>query len=70
MNVKKPRTIQIFLPTGDPSGIRIAEITTSIIRVIEVPRNQLVDFLEMPESGQVGLYFLGKQRSSYLIPAA
>ena len=63
MNVKKPRTIQIFLPTGDPSGIRIAEITTSIIRLIEVPRNQLVDFLEMPESGQVGLYFLVGQEN-------
>lgn len=55
---KKPRTIQIFLPTGDPSGIRVAEITTSIIRVIEVPRNQLSEFMGLPESKQVGLYFL------------
>lgn len=57
-NGKKPRTIQIFLPTGDPSGIRVAEITTSIIRVIEVPRNQLSEFMSLPESKQVGLYFL------------
>ena len=57
-NIKKPRTIQIFLPTGDPSGIRVAEITTSIIRVIEVPRNQLPEFMNLPESAQVGLYFL------------
>lgn len=33
-----PQTIQIFLPSGDPQGIRVAEITTRIVRVIEVPR--------------------------------
>lgn len=33
-----PKTIQIFLPGGDPRGIRIAEITTRIVQVIEVPR--------------------------------
>src|SRR5690554_1826231 len=54
----RPRTIQIFLPDGDPSGIRIAELTTSIVRVIEVPRNNLAKFLAMPEAKQVGLYFL------------
>ncbi|OWS71977.1 excinuclease ABC subunit C [Polynucleobacter aenigmaticus] len=53
-----PKTIQIFLPTGDPRGIRVAEITTRIVRVIEVPRSLVSDFLKMPEAGQVGLYFL------------
>src|SRR5688572_2329966 len=52
------RTIQIYLPNGDPSGIRVAELTTSVLRVVEVPRNQLNMFLPMPESSQVGLYFL------------
>lgn len=55
---KRPRTIQIFLPSGDPSGIRTAEITTSIVRVIEVPRSQIADFIKMPEAKQVGIYFL------------
>ena len=55
---KRPRTIQIFLPTGDPAGIRIAEQTTSIIRVIEVPRSDIAEFVKMPEAKQVGLYFL------------
>ncbi|EGR0589568.1 TPA: GIY-YIG nuclease family protein [Vibrio cholerae] len=55
---KRPRTIQIFLPSGDPSGIRIAEQTTSIIRLIEVPRSEMAEFVKMPESKQVGLYFL------------
>lgn len=54
----KPKTIQIFLPAGDPRGIRIAEITTRIVQVIEVPRSLLADFLVMPESAQVAVYFL------------
>lgn len=55
---KRPRTIQIFLPTGDPAGIRIAEQTTSIIRLIEIPRSDIAEFLKLPEAKQVGLYFL------------
>ncbi len=55
---KRPRTIQIFLPSGAPTGIRKAEITTSIVRVIEVPRVQLSDFLLADEAKQVGVYYL------------
>lgn len=54
----RPRTIQIFLPSGDPRGLRVGELTTSIVRVIEVPRKLLADFLAMPEASQVGVYFL------------
>lgn len=54
----RPQTIQIYLPQGDPSGIRQAEITTRTVRVFEVPRPLLPEFREMPESKQVGLYFL------------
>lgn len=53
-----PKTIQIFLPSGEPQEIRIAEITTRIVRVIEVPRVLLEKFLVMPEAEQVGVYFL------------
>ncbi len=53
-----PKTIQIFLPGGDPRGIRIAELTTRIVQAIEVPRSLLGDFLKMDESRQVGVYFL------------
>lgn len=54
----RPRTIQIFLPSGDPRGIRVSELTSSIARVIDVPRALLGAYLEMPEAGQVGIYFL------------
>ncbi len=53
-----PKTIQIFLPSGEPHGIRIAEITTRIVQVIEVPRSLLSSFLIMEQSSQVGVYFL------------
>jgi predicted GIY-YIG superfamily endonuclease len=53
-----PKTIQIFLPSGEPHGIRIAEITTRIVQVIEVPRSLLADFLAMEQTSQVGVYVL------------
>lgn len=52
------KTIQIYLPQGNPRGIRIAEITTRTVKVIEIPRVHLQDFLAMQESLQLGLYFL------------
>ena len=36
----------------------MAELTTRIVRVVEIPRSQLSLFMNMPESKQVGLYFL------------
>jgi len=53
-----PKTIQIFLPGGDPRGLRVAEITTRIVQVIEVPRSRLDEFARLAESSQVGVYFL------------
>ena len=53
-----PKTIQIFLPGGSPTGIRVAEITTRIVQLIDMPRKLLPDFLKMPESTQVGVYYL------------
>lgn len=52
------KTIQIFLPTGNPRGIRSAEMTTRTVRLIEVPRVHMKEFLTMEDSAQVGLYFL------------
>lgn len=46
----------------------MAEITTRIVRVIEVPRSQLADFLKMPEAQQVGVYFLMGELSEAGLP--
>jgi len=66
--MSRPQTIQIFLPAGDPRGMRVAEITTRIIRVIEVPRSQLGEFIKTPEAQQVGVYFLLGELSEAGLP--
>ena len=54
----RPQTIQIFLPFGDPQGIRVAEITTRTVQVFDVPRSEIDAFFDMPESDQVAVYYL------------
>lgn len=54
----RAQTIQIYLPSGDPAGLRVANLTTRTVRVFEVPRSLLPQFLQRPESGQVGVYYL------------
>ena len=54
----RAQTIQIYLPTGDPAGMRVANLTTRTVRVFEVPRSLLPQFLLRAESGQVGVYYL------------
>jgi hypothetical protein len=51
-----PKKIQIFLPSDEPHVILIAEITTRIVQVIEVPRSLQAEFLAMEQSSQVGVY--------------
>ena len=57
-----PQTIQIFLPSGDPQGVRVAALTTRIVRTVEIPRARLDAFLDMPEAKQVGTSCLGKMK--------
>ena len=52
------QTIQIYLPTGEPTGIRIAEITTRLVQVILVPRLHLGEAIKRPELDRVGCYLL------------
>lgn len=54
----RAQTIQIYLPTGDPAGLRVANLTTRTVRVFEVPRSLLAQFLQRAEAGQVGVYYL------------
>lgn len=56
--IPSAKTIQIYLPKGNPRGIRSAEMTTRTVRLIEVPRIHMKEFLTMEDSAQVGLYFL------------
>jgi hypothetical protein len=54
----RAQTIQIYLPSGDPAGLRVANLTTRTVRVFEVPRSLLSEFLKRREAGQVGVYYL------------
>lgn len=46
------KTIQIFLPDGNPKGVKKASITTDKVEVIQIPRaslsenNKLLAFME------------------------
>ena len=52
------KTVQIFLPTGDPEDIQIAELTSRTIQVIAIPRYLLNEARHHEEINNVGLYFL------------
>jgi len=52
------KTLQIFLPTGEPRGIRIAELTTRIVQVILVPRSELAEAKKRPELDEPAIYLL------------
>lgn len=58
MIANKGKTIQIYCPTGDPRGLRIAEITTSVPQAIVIPRTELAAGLDRVEISRVGLYLL------------
>ncbi len=53
-----PKTLQIFLPQGSPSGIRIAELTTRIVQAVACPRTGLQALFQRQESGHIATYFL------------
>ena len=55
----RPRSINIFLLDGDPSGVRVAQISMSTIQAIAFRRNQLRRVRnELPEIEQPGVYTL------------
>ena len=56
MNIGK--TIQIFLPDGNPRSVKIAEITSRTIQAILLPRSKLEFVSTRDELRNVGIYFL------------
>jgi len=56
------KTIQIFLPDGNPRSIKIAEITSRTVRAMLIPRSKLDFATNRDELNNVGIYFLiGKE---------
>lgn len=58
MTNPQAKTIQIFLPTGEPRGIRIAELTTRIVQAVLLPRSDLAAATSRPELDHLAIYFL------------
>jgi hypothetical protein len=54
----KGKTIQIYLPDGNPRGIRLAEITSRSILATLIPRSLLDASQKRKELDNVGIYFL------------
>jgi hypothetical protein len=53
-----PKTIQIFLPDGNPRSIKIAEITSRTVQAMLIPRSKLDFAAKRDELNNVGIYFL------------
>lgn len=62
------KTIQIFLPDGNPRGVKIAEFTSRTIQAVLVPRAQLDFACKRSELNNVGLYFLFGEGGSSNLP--
>jgi hypothetical protein len=67
--MKQTATVKIFLAEGDPSSVRIAEISNWTGKAVAGPRSQLELVLRRDEAARPGIYFLtginpetGKQR--------
>lgn len=56
--IQRPQTIQIFLPDGNPTSIKIADLTNRMIVAVLIPRNKLIDCGIRPEVRKYGIYFL------------
>lgn len=59
------KTIQIYLPDGNPKGIKICEIPNSIIKAVQIPRNMLKEAGEYENLEKVGIYFLFGEKDDY-----
>lgn len=55
---QRPQTIQIFLPDGNPTSIKIADLTNRMMVAVLIPRNKLTDCAVRPEVRKYGICFL------------
>ncbi len=55
------KTIQLYLPDGNPKGIKKCKINESIGRAIFIPRNEFDKAKKFEELRQQGVYFLIKK---------
>jgi hypothetical protein len=56
--IERPQTIQIFLPDGNPTSIKIADLTNRMMTAVLFPRNKLLEVGSRDEVRKYGVYFL------------
>jgi len=66
--MKPAKTIQIFLPDGNPRGMKISEITNRTIQTIFIPRANMDYAISRNELKNVGVYFLIGQSEDEVKP--
>ena len=54
----RPQNILIFLPDGNPTSIREAEITNRLLKAIFFPRNKIQEVTKREMVHYTGVYFL------------
>ena len=52
------KTIQIYLPDGNPRSLKIAEITSRTVSAVLIPRSKLDEAAKRDELNNVGVYLL------------
>lgn len=55
---QRGKTIQIYLPDGNPRSVKIAEFTSRTVQAMLIPRAQIEQASKRAELSNVGVYFL------------
>jgi hypothetical protein len=63
-------TIKLFLPTGDPQGLKVAELSNWNGKALAAPRSELRELLARDEMEQPGIYCLTGTDDATNRPAA
>ena len=63
-------TIKLFLPTGDPQGLKVAELSNWNGKALAAPRSELKELLAREEMEQPGIYCLTGTDNETNRPAA
>jgi hypothetical protein len=58
MTKSRPQTIQFFLPDGNPTSIKVVDLTNRMINAVIFPRNKIVEVSAREEIKKYGIYFL------------
>jgi len=55
------KTIHIYLPDGNPRGIKICDIDSSLVNAVYIPRKELKKVADNEDLKEPGIYFLIKK---------